>query len=69
MWTKLLESGPPEDQPAIIRTLKHWQSDMDLAGIRDTMELAKLPAEEQQGFAHLWADVAALLKKAEEKPK
>lgn len=31
--------------------------------------LAKLPAEERATFTQLWADVAALLKKAEDKPK
>ena len=51
------------------RTLRHWQQDTDLAGIRDAAALAKLPADEQKAFAQLWADVAALLKKAEEKPK
>jgi hypothetical protein len=31
--------------------------------------LARLPAEEGAAFAKLWADVAAVLKKAEENPK
>lgn len=37
--------------------------------VSDAAALAKLPAEEQQGFTQPWADVAALLNKAEEKPK
>jgi len=53
----------------MVGTLDHWQKDSDLAGIRDAAALAKLPAEEQKAFTQLWADVAALLKKAEEKPK
>jgi hypothetical protein len=40
-----------------------------LAGIRDKAALVKLPAEEQKAFTRLWADVAALLKKAEGKTK
>jgi len=36
-----------------------------LAGLRDKEALDKLPAEEQKAFTQLWADVAALLKKAE----
>ncbi len=36
----------------------------DLAGIRDAPALANLPADEQNAFTQLWADVAALLKKA-----
>ncbi len=68
-WGKLLESGPPQARPFIVRTLSHWQKDTDLAGIRDAAALAKLPADERAAFTQLWADVAALLKKAEEKPK
>ena len=49
--------------------LKHWQKDGDLAGLRDKEALAKLPPDEQKAWAQLWADVAELLKKAEEKTK
>jgi hypothetical protein len=45
--------------------LRYWQHDLDLAGIRDAAMLAKLPAEERAACEKLWADVAALLKKAE----
>jgi hypothetical protein len=48
-----------------VQTLNHWQRDTDLAGIRDTAALAKLPEDEQKAFTQLWADAAALLKKAE----
>jgi len=68
-WRKLLDSGPPETRPAIVQTLRSWDQDSDLASIRDAQALAKLPAEEQRAFTQLWADVAELLKKAEEKPK
>lgn len=68
-WTKLLDSGPPQARPFIVQALTHWQKDADLAGIRDKAALAKLPAQEQKAFTQLWADVAALLKKAQEKSK
>jgi hypothetical protein len=64
-WSKLLESGPPQTRPLIARTLDHWQKDSDLASIRDKAALDKLPADELAAFTQLWADVAALLKKAE----
>ena len=65
-WGKRLDSGPPRlDRPSC-RALSHWQKDTDLAGIRDAAALAKLPADEQKALTQLWADVAALLKKAEE---
>jgi hypothetical protein len=65
VWDKLLASGPPQDRPFIVRTLKHWQKDGDLAGIRDQAALDKLPADEKKAWTQLWADVAVLLKKAE----
>ncbi len=40
-----------------------------MTGLRDKAMLAKLPAEEQNALAHLWADGAATLKKAERKTK
>jgi tetratricopeptide (TPR) repeat protein len=64
-WGKLLDSGQPQARPAVVRTLRHWQKDVDLAGIRDAAALATLPAEERAACERLWTDVAALLKKAQ----
>jgi formylglycine-generating enzyme required for sulfatase activity len=61
-WSKALESGPPQERTFILRALSYWQTDSDLAGIRDAAALAKLPPEEQKAFAKLWTDVAALMK-------
>jgi hypothetical protein len=36
-------------------------ADTDLASLRDTAALAKLPAREQKGCARRWAGEAALL--------
>jgi hypothetical protein len=68
-WGNRLESSPPQARPAIVQALSHWQKDTDLAGLRDAPMLAKLTADQQKAFTQLWADVAALLEKAEEKPK
>jgi tetratricopeptide (TPR) repeat protein len=65
LHTKLLGSGQGGARAEVQRELRHWQKDADLAGIRDKAALAKLPADEQKAFTRLWADVAALLKKAE----
>ncbi len=59
--SKLLDSGPLQDRPAIVQTLLDWQKDSDLAGIRDKTALARLPEEEQKRFAQLWVDVDTLL--------
>jgi tetratricopeptide (TPR) repeat protein len=65
--TRKLESGRPADRALVQQQLRHRQQDRDLAGIRDQAALEKLPADEQKSFTQLWADVAALLKKAEDK--
>ena len=49
--------------------LERWQTDADLASIRDPKTIAKLPVEEQQACAKLWADVEKLIKKAQAKAK
>ena len=67
-YTKLLTSGPPAARPFVQQRLRHWQKDSDLAGIRDQAALAKLSDEERTAFTQLWADVAALEKKALEVP-
>ena len=69
LHSKQLEAGKPADRSQPQSTLRHWQQDSDLASVRDTAALAKLPADERKACAQLWADVAALLKKSEEKRK
>jgi tetratricopeptide (TPR) repeat protein len=71
-WRRLLEKVPDWARPSVAQQLvaqqmQHWQQDRDLAGLREAAALAKLPAEERTACTQLWADVAALLKKAEEK--
>ena len=63
-WSKLLDTGKPEDRATVQKTLRHWQKDTDLSSIRDPEALAKLPEAERTEWQALWADVAALLKKA-----
>jgi tetratricopeptide (TPR) repeat protein len=68
LWTRLFASGAV-GRSRLAQILSHWQQDSDLAGLRHKDALAKLPAEERAACEKLWADVAALLKKAQEKPK
>jgi tetratricopeptide (TPR) repeat protein/serine/threonine protein kinase len=62
---KLLDSGPPQARPFIVRVLSHWQKDTDLVCLRDAAVLAKLPADQQKACIQLWSDAVALQKKAE----
>jgi tetratricopeptide (TPR) repeat protein len=63
-WTQRLNAGKPPERKAVQQTLEHWQTDPDLAGVRDQAALAKLPEAERQEWAKLWAEVATLLAKA-----
>jgi hypothetical protein len=64
-WAKILESGPPEERPAIAQILDHWKRDNDLAGIRAAEALANLPEAERKEWQALWAEVEALLKRTQ----
>ena len=61
-WTKFLSSGSPQAPRSIERTLEHWKIDPDLASIRDEPATARLPADEQEAYHALWAEVDVLLK-------
>ncbi len=63
-WAKLGENDQQTDRERIRQTLKRWQVDSDLSGLRTPTELAKLPTEEQEACKKLWADVQTLLDKA-----
>jgi superkiller protein 3 len=62
-YAKRLETGKPEDRGWVEKSLRHWQNDSDLANLRDPA-VGKLPAQEQQACRKLWADVAALQRRA-----
>jgi tetratricopeptide (TPR) repeat protein len=64
LWAKLLSSDQPQAKAFIAQTLKHWQEDTDLAGIRDAKALDALPEAERAAWRLLWADIVALLEKA-----
>jgi hypothetical protein len=65
-WGKRLDAAPSQ-AIEISKTLRHWESDPDLAGIRDEAALAELPETERNAFRKLWAEVQALQRKAEAK--
>ncbi len=59
-WSKLFDSGPPQNRVYLVAELSDWQHDTALAGIRDAAALAKLPPEEQKEWQALWARVPEL---------
>jgi serine/threonine-protein kinase len=67
-WGKALDKGNAQAKAEVQPQMRHWQTDADLAGVRDKEALAKLPAEERQQWQQLWADVAALLRRSAATP-
>jgi serine/threonine-protein kinase len=64
-WTKQAQSVKLSDRALVQQTLQHWQEDSDLAALRDSVALGKLPADERAACHKLWDDVADLLKKVQ----
>jgi tetratricopeptide (TPR) repeat protein len=62
---KQIENGTPADRAAAQLQMKNVQRNGALASLRDPALLAKLPPEQRAAWEKFWADVAALLKKAE----
>jgi tetratricopeptide (TPR) repeat protein len=59
------QGGTVKSIVAVAQTMLLWQSEPDLAGVRDEPALAKLPKAEQEAWHHFWADVAKQLKEAQ----
>jgi tetratricopeptide (TPR) repeat protein len=68
-WGKMLETDPPRQRAMIEQNMRHWQTEADLANVRDAAELEKLPAVERDAWRQFWADVESLRKKASEAAK
>jgi serine/threonine-protein kinase len=63
LLARRLTRGTSGDAAEVRRTLQHWQTDSDLAGVRDAA-LGEVPDPERPAWAALWAEVAELQKKA-----
>ncbi len=63
-WSRHLGSGRPGARGMTVQGVAHWRLDPDLATVRGEA-LARLPEPERKGWQALWADVDALLKKAQ----
>jgi tetratricopeptide (TPR) repeat protein len=62
LWGKQANQGTPEARVGVQQTLRHWQKDPDLAGVRDPA-LERLPEAERAEWKELWGEVEALRKK------
>jgi tetratricopeptide (TPR) repeat protein len=69
VWRQRLDGATSEERAEIGRLIANVQQDSWLASIRDTAQFDRLPTEERDAWHKLWAEVAALLKKAGEATK
>jgi tetratricopeptide (TPR) repeat protein len=62
-WRQRSQSGDEMERGAVKKALRNWRDDAALAGLREAMELNKLPEAERETCRQLWKKVDALLKK------
>jgi tetratricopeptide (TPR) repeat protein len=66
---KRLQSDSPLNRAEVQQSMQRWLTDPHLAGVRGAAAIGKLPAEEQAGWAELWAEAEALRQKAQRRTK
>jgi eukaryotic-like serine/threonine-protein kinase len=64
-WAKTLDSGSQAACVVVKKTLTHWQTDPDLAGLREHGALDKLSTNERKECLALWNEVGAVLNRTE----
>jgi serine/threonine-protein kinase len=64
-WSERVQSDKPADRVLVQKTLRPWQQDPDLAGVRQPAALARLPEAEWGPWLNLWAELDSLLKRAD----
>jgi hypothetical protein len=67
-WRDVLEKDPGKARPMLVLKMRYWRADSELAGIRDSEGLARLPEAEQQTWRQFWGEVQQLLDQAKATP-
>jgi tetratricopeptide (TPR) repeat protein len=68
-WTDLstkLKADDPKQAADALHKLQWWQTDPDLASVRETNALVQLPEGERKDWQTLWADLTRLLQTAKD---
>jgi serine/threonine-protein kinase len=66
---RFLDGDPKQASAVVGRALKHWRTDLDLAGVRGQDALASLPEADRAAWRQLWADVDGLLNRDRPEPE
>lgn len=57
-----LKNGKSNSKNSVLPEVSSWQMDPDLADVRDSKSLERLPADEREPWQRLWGDVKQLLR-------
>jgi ECF sigma factor len=63
-WQQFLKTADSGNNELVAKTLNHWKTDTDLAGIRDEPGLWRLPVEERTALEEFWREVNRLVTRA-----
>ncbi len=66
-WERYAATIRSEERGVLVRILDGWKKNADLAGVRDTSSLEKLPESERKKWLAFWAEVDSLRAKLEAK--
>jgi eukaryotic-like serine/threonine-protein kinase len=64
-WKRISMTIAPGSKELVAKTITHWKTDPDLAGIRDDATLAPLPQAERSALKQLWNEVEKVLTELE----
>jgi tetratricopeptide (TPR) repeat protein len=67
-WEQALAKDPAKGRDKVAEMMAHWLGDTDLAVVRGTDALARLPESERADWEKLWMEVEALRRRAESPP-
>jgi tetratricopeptide (TPR) repeat protein len=60
-WLSDLKGATPQHRRTVLATLRRWLRDPDLAGVRATPALERLPPSEREAWLSLWSDLKQAL--------
>jgi serine/threonine-protein kinase len=61
-YIKQFKAGSTAAKTRVAAKLTRWQTEPELAGLRESRELARLPEKERQACVQFWAEVGRLVK-------
>jgi serine/threonine-protein kinase len=64
-WGKALDNGSAQAEAQLGQRLLHWQTNDDLAGLREPGALEAMSPDERKECLALWQEVAAVLRRAQ----